>query len=104
MTEKLIGVLLMAYGGPDSLDDIPAYLLDVREGRATSPELIDEDRSRVHAKHVADFTGVEHHHRGIEGLDSTDVAIGAQLGRENANAFTNLRPARRVRGLGARTR
>ncbi|NLX08724.1 MAG: ferrochelatase [Chloroflexi bacterium] len=41
MTET-IGVLLMAYGGPDSLDDIPEYLLDIRHGRATSPELIAE--------------------------------------------------------------
>jgi ferrochelatase len=41
MTET-IGALLMAYGGPDSLDDIPAYLLDIRGGRPTSPELIDE--------------------------------------------------------------
>jgi ferrochelatase len=41
MTET-IGVLLMAYGGPDSLDDIPAYLLDIRGGRSTSQELIDE--------------------------------------------------------------
>jgi ferrochelatase len=41
MTE-ILGVLLMAYGGPDSLDDIPAFLLDVRGGRPSSPELIDE--------------------------------------------------------------
>jgi ferrochelatase len=41
MTETM-GVLLMAYGGPDSLDDIPAYLLDIRGGRPTSQELIDE--------------------------------------------------------------
>ncbi|MBZ0310403.1 MAG: ferrochelatase, partial [Anaerolineae bacterium] len=37
-----IGVLLMAYGGPDSLADIPAYLLDVRGGRPTSEALIEE--------------------------------------------------------------
>lgn len=37
-----IGVLLMAYGGPDKLQDIPAYLLDVRGGRPTSQEIIDE--------------------------------------------------------------
>jgi ferrochelatase len=37
-----IGVLLMAYGGPDSLEDIPAFLLDIRGGRPTSQELIDE--------------------------------------------------------------
>lgn len=42
MTANTIGVLLMAYGGPDSLDDIPEYLLDIRGGRPTSQELIDE--------------------------------------------------------------
>lgn len=41
MTET-IGVLLMAYGGPNSLEDIPAFLLDIRGGRPTSQELIDE--------------------------------------------------------------
>ena len=35
-------VLLLAYGGPDSLADIPAYLLDIRGGRATPQALIDE--------------------------------------------------------------
>ena len=30
-----IGVLLMAYGGPDSLQDVPGYLADVRTGRPT---------------------------------------------------------------------
>ena len=35
-------VLLLAYGGPDSLDDIPAYLLDIRGGRETPQALIDE--------------------------------------------------------------
>ncbi len=36
----------MAYGGPDSLDDIEPYLLDIRGGRPTSPELIAEIRER----------------------------------------------------------
>ncbi len=39
-------VLVMAYGGPDSLDDIEPYLLDIRGGRPTSPELIAEIRER----------------------------------------------------------
>lgn len=39
-------VLIMAYGGPDNLNDIEPYLLDVRGGRPTSPELIAEIRSR----------------------------------------------------------
>ena len=41
-------VLLMAYGGPDSLADIPAYLLDIRHGRATPQALIDEITERYH--------------------------------------------------------
>jgi len=39
-------VLVMAYGGPNSLDDIEPYLLDIRGGRPTSPELIEEIRQR----------------------------------------------------------
>jgi ferrochelatase len=39
-------VLLLAYGGPDSLDDIPAYLLDIRGGRHTPQHLIDEITNR----------------------------------------------------------
>jgi protoporphyrin/coproporphyrin ferrochelatase len=39
-------VLLMAYGGPDSLEDIEPYLLDIRGGRPTSPELVAEIRDR----------------------------------------------------------
>lgn len=42
MTEQTIGVLLMAYGGPNTLDDIPDFLRDIRGGRPTSQELIDE--------------------------------------------------------------
>jgi ferrochelatase len=41
-----IGLLLMAYGGPDSLEDIEPYLLDIRGGRPTSQELVAEIRER----------------------------------------------------------
>ena len=41
-------VILLAYGGPDSLDDIPAYLLDIRGGRHTPQALIDEISERYH--------------------------------------------------------
>lgn len=39
-------VLVMAYGGPDSLEDIEPYLLDIRGGRPTAPELVHEIRER----------------------------------------------------------
>jgi protoporphyrin/coproporphyrin ferrochelatase len=44
-----IGILIMAYGGPDSLDDVEPYLLDVRGGRTTSSELVEEIRERYAA-------------------------------------------------------
>ncbi len=37
-----IGILVMAYGGPDSLEDVPAYLADIRKGRPTPQSIIDE--------------------------------------------------------------
>ncbi|MCH9651080.1 MAG: ferrochelatase [Deltaproteobacteria bacterium] len=36
----------MAYGGPDSLADVEPFLLDIRGGRPTSQDLIDEIKSR----------------------------------------------------------
>jgi ferrochelatase len=42
-------VLLMALGGPDSLEAVEPYLLDLRGGRPTSPELVEEIRERYAA-------------------------------------------------------
>jgi len=45
-TERPVAVLLMAMGGPDCLENVEAYLMDVRGGRATPPELVEEIRRR----------------------------------------------------------
>ena len=37
-----VGILVMAYGGPASLDEIPGYLADIRHGRPTPSALLDE--------------------------------------------------------------
>lgn len=37
-----IGVLIMAYGGPNSLDELPGYLSDIRSGRPTTPAVLNE--------------------------------------------------------------
>ena len=37
-----VGVLVMAYGGPASLDEIPGYLADIRHGRPTPRAVVDE--------------------------------------------------------------
>jgi protoporphyrin/coproporphyrin ferrochelatase len=42
-------VLLMAMGGPDCLDNVEPFLLDVRGGRPTPPELVEEIRERYRA-------------------------------------------------------
>jgi ferrochelatase len=39
----------MAMGGPDSLDNVEPYLVDVRGGRPTPPELVAEIRERYRA-------------------------------------------------------
>lgn len=44
--KRPIAVLLMAMGGPDKLENIEPYLLDVRGGRPTPPELVEEIRER----------------------------------------------------------
>ena len=41
-----IAILLMTYGTPDSLDELEAYLLDIRGGRPTPPALVEEIRRR----------------------------------------------------------
>jgi len=46
MAADRVAVLLMAYGGPGSLDDVEPYLNDVRGGRPTSPELLHEIHDR----------------------------------------------------------
>jgi protoporphyrin/coproporphyrin ferrochelatase len=44
-----IGVLVMAYGGPNNLDEVAPYLQDVRGGRPTPPEVLNEVRERYRA-------------------------------------------------------
>ena len=46
MAGERIAVLLMAYGGPGSLDEVEPYLLDVRGGRPTSAQFVDEIKAR----------------------------------------------------------
>jgi ferrochelatase len=45
-TAELTGVLLMAHGSPDHLDDMAAYLQHVRGGRPTPHTLVDDIRRR----------------------------------------------------------
>jgi ferrochelatase len=46
MAGERVAVLLMAYGGPESLDQVEPYLRDVRGGRPMSPEFVAEITAR----------------------------------------------------------
>src|ERR1044071_8643752 len=45
-TSPMIGLLAMAYGGPNNIDEVEPYLLDVRGYRPTASEIIHEVRER----------------------------------------------------------
>ncbi len=49
VSQHPIAILLMAMGGPDSLENVEPFLLDVRGGRPTPPELVEEIRERYRA-------------------------------------------------------
>jgi len=42
----VIGVLLMAYGTPDTLENVEAYYTHIRGGRTPSPQLVEDLRQR----------------------------------------------------------
>jgi len=46
MNAEQVAVLVMAYGGPGNIAEVEPYLKDVRGGRATKPQLVEEIRAR----------------------------------------------------------
>src|SRR5712691_500071 len=46
MAAEQLAVLVMAYGGPGNIDEVEPYLMDVRGGRPTKPQLVEEIRAR----------------------------------------------------------
>jgi protoporphyrin/coproporphyrin ferrochelatase len=50
-------VVLMAYGSPDRLADVPAYYADIRGGRPIRPELLDDLVARYRALGIDDSDG-----------------------------------------------
>src|SRR2546430_1201621 len=46
MAAERVAVLLMAYGVPASLNEVEPYLRDVRGGRPTPPDFVQEIRQR----------------------------------------------------------
>ncbi|GHO43958.1 ferrochelatase [Ktedonospora formicarum] len=46
MVERKVGAMLMTYGSPSSLDEVPEYMRNVRGGREPEPDLVVEFRRR----------------------------------------------------------
>ena len=94
-------VVLMAYGSPERLDDVPAYYADIRGGRPIRPELLDDLVARYRALGIEDesplnaiteqtraalerelgdvpvFTGMKHWHPRISEAAEHALAGGA---------------------------
>jgi ferrochelatase len=75
-------VVLMAYGSPDRLADVPAYYADIRGGRPIRPELLEDlvDRYRR--------LGIEESNPLNEITEATRAALEAELGLP---VFTGMR-------------
>jgi len=76
---RTIGVMVMAYGGPNSLDEVGPYLADIRGGRPTSEELLHEITERYRqiggSSPILELTTAQA--RGIERALNDDAATDA---------------------------
>ncbi len=75
-------VVLMAYGSPDRLEDVPAYYADIRGGRPIRPELLDDLVARYRR------LGIEESNPLNEITEATRAALEAELG---IPVFTGMR-------------
>jgi protoporphyrin/coproporphyrin ferrochelatase len=66
-------VVLMAYGSPDRLEDVPAYYADIRGGRSVRPELLAELTVRYRR------LGIEHSNPLNEITEQTRAALASEL-------------------------
>jgi len=75
-------VVLMAYGSPDRLEDVPAYYADIRGGRPIKPELLADLVARYKR------LGIEESNPLNEITELTRAALQAELGLP---VFTGMR-------------
>jgi ferrochelatase len=75
-------VVLMAYGSPDRIADVPAYYADIRGGRPIKPEYLDDLVARYRR------LGIEESNPLNEITEATRAALEAELG---IPVFTGMR-------------
>ncbi len=79
----MIGVLIMAYGGPNNVDEVEPYLLDVRGYRPTAPAIIHEVRERY--KLIGGRSPI------LEQTQAQADALQSALDRSNFKTFVGMR-------------
>ena len=77
-----VSVVLMAYGSPDRLSDVPAYYADIRGGRPIAPERLEELVERYRALGIEDSNPLN------EITEETRARLERELG---APVFTGMR-------------
>lgn len=91
---RTIGVILMAYGGPKSAEEVEPFLADIRGGRATSQELLDEITERYRAiggsSPILEITTAQA--RGVEQALNDDEAQKAGLTYKTYVGMRHWRP------------
>ena len=97
-----LAVVLMAYGSPDRLEDVPAYYADIRGGRPIAPEHLDDLVTRYRALGIEDSNPLN------EITERTRAALEAELGLPVFTGMRHWRPriaeaAERALAAGART-
>ena len=90
-------VVLMAYGSPERLADVPAYYADIRGGRPISPENLEDLVERYRR------LGVEEHNPLNAITEETRAALERELGVAGLHRHEALDAANR-RGGGVGTR
>ena len=76
-------VVLMAYGSPERLEDVPAYYRDIRGGRPIRPELLDDLVERYRSLGIEDQSPLN----AI--TEQTRAALEQQLG--DVHTFTGMK-------------
>jgi len=77
-----VAVVLMAYGSPDRLEDVPAYYADIRGGRPIRPELLEQLVERYRQ------LGIEHENPLNAITEEMRRALETELG---APVFTGMK-------------